>query len=83
MMVSRWLERIASLAAEESGFTLEQLREPSRNRGAVEARRLIALRLREEGASYPEIGSLLKRDHTTIISLVKGRELSQVRVRVA
>jgi chromosomal replication initiation ATPase DnaA len=37
----------------------------------VDARREIAGELREAGWSYPQIGALLRRDHTTVIALMK------------
>lgn len=36
----------------------------------VEKRRLIAQELRDRGLSYPAIGKLLNRHHTTIMSLL-------------
>ena len=39
----------------------------------VDARREVALRLREQGWSYPRIGRALRRDHSTIYVLVNGK----------
>jgi len=40
---------------------------PSRRRGVVAARTAVAMILREAGYSLPQIGRVLKRDHTTIM----------------
>lgn len=46
----------------------------SKRRGAlVKKRRSIAKDLREMGYSYPAIGKLLNRHHTTIMSLLGAR----------
>lgn len=41
-----------------------------RNALLVEKRKLIAKELREKGLSYPQIGKLLNRHHTTIMHLL-------------
>lgn len=56
------------------GVTIGQVKSPSRVKTIVAARREVAIRLRERGWSYPEIGHYLGgRDHTTIMGLVKTR----------
>lgn len=45
---------------------------PRRTSLPVLVRRAAALTLRSEGWSYPEIGRVLGRHHTSIMSLVKG-----------
>lgn len=44
----------------------------SRDKLAMRARRTLYRRLREEGYSYPTIGRMVGRDHTTVMSGVKG-----------
>ena len=46
---------------------------PMRYHELVDARRLIAFKLRENGWSYPRIGRALRRDHSTIYVLVNGK----------
>jgi len=50
---------------------------PDLRRGSVmrevEARRHAARFLRAEGWSWPAIGDYLRRDHSTIMALVRGR----------
>jgi hypothetical protein len=60
-----WLHR--------QGVTLEELQSPGRRPFQVEARRHAARFLRAEGWSWPAIGDYLRRDHSTIMALVRGR----------
>jgi chromosomal replication initiation ATPase DnaA len=57
------------VAAAASAFRLgeREIVSPSRRRGAVAARTAVAIILREAGYSLPQIGRVLKRDHTTIM----------------
>jgi hypothetical protein len=41
---------------------------------AIAARRALCRALRAKHLSYPEIGALLDRDHTSVMSLVKGKD---------
>lgn len=77
------LERLTDLAREELvewrarkivarvihglGVTLDELRMPDRNSEITKLRHELMLRLREAGWSYPRIGWLLARDHTTVM----------------
>lgn len=63
----------ASYIARCIGFTLDELREPSRTPRRVAARLFIALKLRDLGASYPQIGRALNRDHSTLIQGLQKR----------
>lgn len=63
--------RIAESVARQHGFTLDELRTPSRRRVLVAARRAIAVALREAGASWHDVGDVIARDHTAAIWLVK------------
>lgn len=63
--LERWLAR--------QGLTLEELQRGGRTPFYVEARRSCARFLRDRGWSYPAIAAYLKRDHSTIQNLLKGR----------
>jgi chromosomal replication initiation ATPase DnaA len=67
-------EKAARAIAESYGFTLEALRSPCRSGLYVAARRAISRRLKFEGhMSYPAIGHLLNRDHSSIQNLLWGK----------
>lgn len=54
--------------AEEAGVDLEAVRSPSRKKRIVAIRRQAARAARKEtDASYPEIGQVLDRDHSTVM----------------
>ena len=57
--------------AERHGVTVAEMLSPSRASHLVEARRDLAFALRARAWSYPRIGKLMKRDHTTIMALLK------------
>lgn len=57
----------------EYGVSREDLESPNREFYVVEARAEAAIRLRQLGLTFPKIGTLLNRDHTTIIHLVYKR----------
>lgn len=61
------LEQIAGMA----GFTLADVVGPSRAPDVVEVRRIIVRYLRDQDPpmSWPEIGRVIKRDHTTALYL--------------
>ena len=63
--VERWLER--------QGLQLADVTRPCNEPLYVEARRHIAKFLRGRGWSYPMIGKLLERDHTSVMHLVTPR----------
>lgn len=58
----------------EFGITEELLKGQQRKRSLVDARQKCAKRLQETGMSYPQIGKLMNRDHTSIMHLVKVRK---------
>ena len=60
---------VLSIVAEQTGMTLTELRSGRRHKGAVRARQIAILILRERASfSYPEIGLYLGgRDHSTVI----------------
>lgn len=62
------------------GISYSELISENRKEFLVKIRAKIAKVLRDEfGMSYPDIGKLLKRDHTTIINLVKKRNKEIIR----
>jgi chromosomal replication initiation ATPase DnaA len=73
MILPQTYVRAAMIIARDHGYTLEQVTARSRNRNLVAARKAVALHVRGMGASYPELGALLKRDHTTIMQTLRGR----------
>jgi chromosomal replication initiation ATPase DnaA len=52
-------------------FTLEDILGPRRFRSLVEVRRKCAVMLREKGHTTTEIGRILRRDHSTIVTALK------------
>lgn len=58
-----------------SRVTIAQIKGPARHRGIVRIRQLLMWRLyRETRLSLPQIGKLLNRDHTTVLSGVRSHE---------
>jgi len=57
--------------AEKHGVTVAEMLSASRASHLVEARRDLAFALRARSWSYPRIGKLMKRDHTTVMALLK------------
>lgn len=53
--------------------SIEEVRGARRHKPLVDIRQKIAIELREKGYSYPAIGDIMHRDHTSIIHLVKWR----------
>lgn len=56
------------------GFTMHDIRSSRRNSKLVECKREIALYLRNKGLSYPKIGLLMNKDHTSVMNLLKVLE---------
>ncbi len=54
-----------------SGLSPEAILSRARTGEIVEVRRELARRLRERGLSYPQIGALLGRDHSTVLALLR------------
>ena len=59
--------REAKRIAAAYGMTLDEVRSRSRKTGRVAARKAIAAAMRGIGLSYPQIGRMLCRHHTTIL----------------
>ena len=57
-------------SADWVGVSVEAMLGPRRFQELVKARRIAAVALRIMGYSYPEIASLMDRDHTSIMHLV-------------
>ncbi len=45
---------------------------PHRSKTRILLRQAIYLKLRNKGLSYPEIGEIFKKDHTTILHSIKN-----------
>lgn len=59
--------------AEKYHMTIDEITGPSRARKYILPRLDFALRMRARNMSFPQIGRMLNRDHTTIINLVEPR----------
>lgn len=57
-------------AADWVGVSVEDMLGPRKFKELVKARRIASVALRIIGYSYPEIASLMDRDHTSIMNLV-------------
>ncbi len=64
---------IAALVSIKHGIDLETVLARGRSKTVMLARRDLYLQLRMQGLSLPEIGSLLDRDHTTILHGLRPR----------
>ena len=64
----------AVVIAERHGFNLRGIQGRNVERHIVTARVEIATVLRRQGASYVAIGAVLKRDHSTIIGLLRRKD---------
>jgi chromosomal replication initiation ATPase DnaA len=65
---------IANIVFNVSGFTLQELRRHNRKPVYVDARQLfVLLCVRHTDYSYPTIGSILARDHTSAMHLEKRK----------
>jgi chromosomal replication initiation ATPase DnaA len=53
------------------GFTMHDIRSRRRNSKLIECKREIALYLRNKGLSYPKIGLIMGKDHTSVMNLLK------------
>lgn len=63
----------------DCGFTENEILSPRRRPEIVDARQAIAICLRYKGHSFPAIGSVMKRDHTSILHLVQRRDTPEMR----
>lgn len=58
------------------GYGIDHITSKRRDNPLVDARQKIAIAMREMGYTYPVIGHVMNRDHTSIIYLVKHRKKS-------
>lgn len=70
---------IVYLQAQGFNYNLEDILEENRESEIVFVRALVAFYLREKGYTYQQIGNALKRNHATIINLLKYDQKSQAR----
>lgn len=63
--------RLVSIVRAEHGVTREQIESHDRCKKALFGRRIIAICLREQGYSLPEIGEAICRDHTTVLRMIR------------
>ena len=66
---------IAQIISAEWGVTPEDIFGGSRDVEFVMARAALVVRLRKQGYSYPRIGRILKRDHTTIMNAERKAQI--------
>lgn len=70
-------------AADLYGTTAEEVRVGSNERSAVRARMIACWMLREIGKSFPEIGRLFGRDHTSVMHACKVIAADPARLALA
>lgn len=73
----QWAKRLTALVEESYGIAAIDLVGPRRFKRLSEARFVLCWLMRQAGASYPEIGHQLGRDHTTIINAVRAVEKNE------
>jgi chromosomal replication initiation ATPase DnaA len=66
------IDEILEEVTKNYSCTVQQLRSPQRASHLVKARRRVSRKLRQQGMSYPQIGRVLNKDHTTIIHHLRG-----------
>lgn len=71
-MTQQQIDEVIRTACFANGVRQYDVLGPRRWRKLVAARIQIARDLRAAKLSYPEIGRILHRDHSTVISLVRG-----------
>jgi len=64
-------EQVVTMIAALNKITVEELVGPSQLPHLVDARREVAETLRKAGYSTPKIGTVLNRDHTTVLYLLE------------
>jgi len=63
-------ERIERLA-KDLGYTMDEIRSPSRVKPLVDARSSLAVHLKEQGRNKTHIGKLINRDRTSVLNLLR------------
>jgi len=67
--------KILKEVAAETGCSVADLKSGARHHPLVQARQYLMWRLiRETSLSQPQVGELIKRDHTTVLSGVRSHE---------
>jgi chromosomal replication initiation ATPase DnaA len=66
------IDEILEEVTKNYSCTVQQLRSRQRASNLVKARRRVSRRLRQHGMSYPKIGRVLNKDHTTIMHHLRG-----------
>jgi len=64
-------QRIIMDIARERGFTISDIKSPRREYKLVRARFEIMAALKASGLSFPQVGRLLNRDHSTVMHGVR------------
>ena len=70
----RGVDMLLLAASDASGLTPGQVLGRDRHRGRIEARRALYRALRVRGLSYPAIGYLVGRAHTTVMNALREKE---------
>lgn len=65
------LKKMFNLLVKIVGYEKHLILSKRRNVKLVEARAIIAIALRKLGYSYPKIGNVMNRHHTSIMNLVE------------
>ena len=63
-------ERIERLA-KDLGYTMDEIRSPSRVKPLVDARSALTVHLKEQGRNKTHIGKLINRDRTSVLNLLR------------
>ncbi len=63
-------ERIERLA-KDLGYTMDEIRSPSRVKPLVDARSALAVHIKEQGRNKTHIGKLINRDRTSVLNLLR------------
>lgn len=66
---------IVQAVARTYGYTVAAIKGDRRHATLIKARKACALALRESGCSYPEIGAILDRDHSSVMQLINHERL--------
>lgn len=66
-----WYGKILTDVSKRHGVSVAELLHDGKGKRLINARREVAQDLRDRGWSYPDIGRVLKRHHTTVMNLLK------------
>lgn len=65
-------EEIIESLCESYGIRKEHLLSRRRDKELVKVKKLCYSMLRQEGLSYPQIGKLMHKNHTTVLKVLRG-----------